>query len=303
LIAFLCIPALWLIYLFSGGVTLQSILAQNQTAPSIDLQTALDVLQTHHGIEFFILAALSAILGLARRARVTFLMLGWLAALAAMALTLRAPLLGELVPLSLVALMAFLPAAMLIGDAAQWAYERLGHRVIARSESDEAISVANSRLLRPFRARNDIMVMVWVALIGCISILGARDMVNIANPATILFTRADERAMDWINANIPRDASAKFLVNSFNWVGNAFVPSDGGGWIPFFTGNPVEYLNALSSQGDSESVLAQWIKTHQINYIYLGSRAGTLGASEFLAHPKNFTLVYDRESVKIFQIR
>jgi len=277
-ISFVFIPVLWLIYLFAGGVTPQSILAQNQAAPSIDLQTAFDVIFTHHGVEFLILATLSAILGLARRSRVAFLMLGWVAALSAMALTLRAPILGELVPPSLIVLMAFLPAAILIGDAARFAYERSGapHRFVHAA--------------------------IWVALIGCVSILGARDMVNLANPATILFTRADDRAMEWIGANVPRHRSAKFLVNSFNWVGTTFVPSDGGGWIPFFTSHPIEYLDA-AAKDDSEFARRQWMAEHQIKYIYLAPRAGTLGAAEFIAQPENFSLVYDSAGVKIFQIR
>lgn len=274
-ISFLIIPLLWLGYLFSHGVTPQSIFAQNQTAPSIDLQTALDVLQTHHGIMFFVLAAVSAILGVARRARVTLLMLGWLAGMAAVALTLRAPIFGELVPLSLVPLMAFLPAAILIGDAAQFAFERLQAR-------DRIVPAA-----------------AGVALIVIVSFLGARDMINLANPATVLFTRADENAMKWIGANVP--PHSKFLVNSFNWVGATYVPSDGGGWIPYFTGNPVEYLGA--DNGDSQSNLVQWMIARKPNYVYLGTRAGTLSAVELFAHPELFSLVYNDSGINIFRIK
>lgn len=275
--SFLIIPALWLIYLFSHGVTPQSILAQNQAAPSIDLQTALDVLQTHHGIEFFILAAISAILGLVRRSRVTFLMVGWLAALAALALTLSTPILGELVPLSLVALMAFLPAAVLIGDAAQFAYER-------------------------WRAPNRIVhAAVWIALVGCISLLAARDMINIANPTTILFTRADEDAMGWIRAHVPPQST--FLVNSFNWVGTTYVPSDGGGWIPYFSDNSIVYLDGSASQIDSESARMQWIAGQKLDYVYLGTRAGTLSAAELFSHSEIFSLVYYDSGIRIFRIK
>ncbi len=126
-------------------------------------------------------------------------------------------------------------------------------------------------------------------------------MVSIANPATILFTRADDNAIRWINANVP--PQSKFLVNSFNWYGTAFTPSDGGGWIPYFTDNSAEYLDASAMKGDSESILLRWIESHEINYAYVGTRAGILRPSDFLAHPERFELIYNKEGVRIFQIR
>jgi hypothetical protein len=266
---------IWLGLLLSSGVTLPAILAENLQQPSIDLETAIDVAFTHHGLEMWLLAAHSLIVGIARRSRAAILVLGWTVLLTAFALI--PPVFGALVPSSMIVLMAFLPASILIGDGAQWAYESLAS------------------------PQRSVRAIVGVSAMACISLIGARDMVSIANPATVLFTGADESAMQWINANLP--PRSKFLVNSFNWYGAAFVPSDGGGWIPFYTDNSIEYLDASSMRRDSESVLSRWIDAHKIDYIYFGPHSGVLYPSDFLSHPERFSVIYDREGIRIFQSR
>jgi hypothetical protein len=266
---------IWLAALFLNGVTLPSIIAENLQQPSIDLQTAIDVAATHHGPELWLLAAVSVVVGIIRRSRATILMLGWLVILTAIALI--PPVIGELVPPSMIILMAFLPASILIGDAAQWAYERSG------------------------TPRRSVHAAVWVATLASISLIGARDMVSITNPATVLFTPADRRAMQWINANLPGHST--FLINSFNWTGAAYMPSDGGGWIPYFTDDAVAYLDASTLMSDSESRLYDWISARDIRYIYLGIRSGVLHPSDFLSHPERFSMIYNRDGIRIFKFR
>jgi hypothetical protein len=258
-----------------NGVGWQRILAQNLQQPSIDVPIAIGVALTHHGPELWWLAAVSAVVGILRRSRVSILMLGWYPAVAAIALI--PPIIGDLVPPSMVLLMAFLPTSILIGAAAQWAYARLKspHRVVRAT--------------------------AWAAALISVSLIGARDMVSVVNPATVLFTRADANAMQWINANVPSHST--FLVNSFNWTGNMFLPSDAGGWIPYFTDNAVEYPETSVLKSDSESKLLAWIGSHKINYLYFGRRAGILQSADFLDNPERFSAVYNREGVKIFQIR
>lgn len=270
LVAFLWLGALW-----ANGLGFEKIIAQNKSQPSIDLSTAMDVAVAHHGPELWFLAALAVVVGIARRSHVTFLMLGWFIAVGI--ITLFPPVIGELVPPSLVVLMVFLPAALVVGDAAQLAYERWS---------------APNRIVR---------AVAWAVTLVSISLIGAQDMVSVANPATILFTPADENAMQWIKVNVP--VHSRFLVNSFNWVGPAFVPSDGGGWIPYFTDNSTEYIKASAMKSASESTLLRWIESQKINYIYLGTRAGILYSTDFLSQPERFALIYNREGVRIFRAK
>ncbi len=144
----LLVAILWLGALWANGLGLDKIIAQNKSQPSIDLPTAIDVAVTHHGPELWFLAALAIVVGIARRSRVAFLTLAWFIAVGAIALI--PPVIGKLGPPSLVVLMAFLPAALVVGDAAQLAYERLA---------------ASHQIVR---------AAVWIATLVNISLIGAR---------------------------------------------------------------------------------------------------------------------------------
>jgi hypothetical protein len=258
--------ALWFGALIMHGSTFQSILALNDAAPVIDLGTAQAVMSSHHGIELLVLALMGLIVGFLRRTFVATIFSSWYIVLAL--ISIAAQILGGrpyLEP-SLVVLMGFLPIALFVGELAQ---------------------IGTSR----------IPTLASIALIALVGMAGVRDMVNVVNPTTILYFDADQHAMEWIKSSTPYDA--KFLINSFAWFDSTFVPADGGAWIPTFTGRSIDYF---SGESNAEEI-AQWMNARQISFVYLGRRAGSLTNSDFLFQPEAFNLIYNREGVRIYQLR
>jgi len=172
-----------------------------------------------------------------------------------------------------VVLLGFFPAALLVGELARVLYRQ------------------TCKVFGNFGS------LAWVSVGLLVSLLGAREMLSIVNPTTILFTRADERAMAWIQANTPSDA--RFLVNSFAWLPSTYIPADGGSWIPYTTHRAIVF----PENSIVPDALAQWIDAQHIAYIYLGRRAGVLYARDFADAPERYTLVYEGEGVRIWRVR
>jgi len=258
---------LWLTALFAEGVQWQTILAQNAAAPSIDFATALAVSLSHHGPVLWIMAFFGLSVGLARRSKVALIALVWYISLGLIAATLQSA-----IGVSLVVLMGFLPAALLVGDLV---------RTLISWEKRVSVRFA----------------ALWIAGGVIVSIIGARDMMSLVNPATVLFTDADQRATEWIKRSTL--TTDRFLVNSFAWFDLTFVPSDGGGWIPVLTDRAVVFIPHAINDGDAVS---QWIRSQPVQYIYLGRRSGILKASFFEHQPERYTLVYKADGIRIFRV-
>jgi len=72
-------------------------------------------------------------------------------------------------------------------------------------------------------------------LIGAaLSVGGAWQNARAVNPETILATRSDLEALEWIKTHTPEDA--RFFVNTTNWGFDVYRGVDGGGWILPITG-------------------------------------------------------------------
>ena len=258
------IGALWLAALGTDHALSQDIGGSIALVMGIDLATALTVLRSHYGILVGALTAIGGIVALARRTRRALIVVGWFGALLALAALQLYVVNAEILLLPFVILMGFFPAALLIGELAQILY-----------------------------ARMQVVGLLVVLLAG---LFGAREMLTIVNPTTILFTRADERALVWLAANTPNDA--RVLVNSFAWYPTVYVPSDGGGWIPYFTNRAIVFAgNALAPDAR-----ARWLEQQQITYVYVGRRAGIWRARDFADAPERYTLVYAEEGVRIFRV-
>ena len=74
-----------------------------------------------------------------------------------------------------------------------------------------------------------------ILLIGAVlSVGGAWQNARAVNPETILATRSDLEALEWIKTHTPEDA--RFFVNTTNWGFDVYRGVDGGGWILPITG-------------------------------------------------------------------
>ena len=238
----------------------------------VTLSTAVSISLTHHGPLLLALAALGVIVALVQRRRGARLALAWFGALAGVSLFG-----AEFLPLPFIVLIGFIPVSMLVGELIDFLYTKTA-------------------------ARTKPAAVVWGATLFIVSVLGARDMISVINPATILFTGADQNAMGWIEQHTPRDS--KFLVNSDIWFGSDFSPSDGGVWIPFVAGRAIDYVTspAATESADVET-LARWLDAHQVDFVYLSTKVGVLRENDFACVPDRYTRVYDQDGVAIFQVQ
>jgi hypothetical protein len=64
------------------------------------------------------------------------------------------------------------------------------------------------------------------AIIGVVAILGARQLISIINPITVLSRSADLPAIEWVKANLPQDET--IVINPFSWGYGIYAGADGG---------------------------------------------------------------------------
>jgi hypothetical protein len=129
-------------------------------------------------------------------------------------------------------------------------------------------------------------------LLACMLLIGMDNIIGIVNPITILSGPDDQPAYAWIQANTLPDSV--FLVPSVEWS-SLYLPSDGGGWIPAFTGRRIITPASQTDYADLPSFMAE----HPSNYLYLGQGTGAAGQSVLRNLQNQCTLVYQVGEVKI----
>ena len=207
---------------------------------------------------------------------------------------------------------AYIPAGLFIGASLGW--------ITIQASNFDTQKSPNLRL-------GQIGLLVFTLLIG---LWGARQRLYDFNPmGSVLFTRSDQRAIDWIKENTPE--KARFLVNAFfaygNWV---VVGSDGGWWLPLLatrstTLPPINYgnengptedyrkwVNQLQIEIDQKGIdhphVISMLNERSVEYVYIGQRQGQvnnpgnfLDPDVMLASP-NFTLLYHQDHIYIFKL-
>ncbi len=173
------------------------------------------------------LTSISAVWGLLRRNRLVMLMLAWFMILLAIGLAYVTGVhFLEVTNMGAVLIMWYLPIALIIGAAA----EELNKWLAARQHTWAAFAILGIALLAGF--------------------VGSHSEVMKVEDYRYFMTSADEAAMNWIRVNTPPDA--RFAVNTFYWRPHAEIGTDGGYWIPYFTGRQTTASTMLSSEGTPE---------------------------------------------------
>lgn len=145
-----------------------------------------------------------------------------------------------------------------------------------------------------------------------VMIMGARKIIPIINPTTVLFRQPDYEALDWIQNNIPTDEI--IAINPFAWGFGMYAGDDGGYWISPLTKHlsiPPPALYGLSptlsrfvaqtsrkliSSSDDVDDLYLYLKENNINYIFIGTKGGVLSPKMFNDSPLFNTIFNSRES-------
>ena len=183
---------------------------------------------------FLWLAVISLAIGLIRKGREFILvLLAWIILLLAEGFLYKTnnPIL-TFTNLSAVLIMLYLPISLAIGVMAQ---------------------TLVGWVPRPVRNIAEIGVLVLILVGG---VWGATQRVKMIEPWRQLMTVDDEKAMLWIKENTPEDAV--FAVNLEPWIPNLPIGTDGGYWIPYYTGRKTTAGTMLSGFGGDLVLRQDW---------------------------------------------
>jgi hypothetical protein len=143
--------------------------------------------------------------------------------------------------------------------------------------------------------------------------------ISVSNPATVLATSDDARALDWIEQHLPDQAV--FLVNGWEWLNGTWAGSDGGIWIWPLTGRQTtlptldyafqsewgrevsgfnERVASISEAGAPETL--SLLRDAGVTHVYIGAKGGTLRPEMFSEDP-NYRLLYTNGAAWIFGVQ
>jgi len=174
---------------------------------------------------FLWLALISLVVGLIKKPReFTLVVLSWVVLLLVEGFSylLNIPLLA-FTNLSAILIMLYLPIGLLVGVMAQ---SLVGW------------------VPRPLKIVGELVLLTVILAVG---IWGATLRVKQIEPFRQFMTVDDEKAMVWIKENTPEDAV--FAVNLEPWIPNLPIGTDGGYWIPYYTGRKTTAGMMLSGFG------------------------------------------------------
>lgn len=244
------------------------------------------------------LTALSAVWGVLRRNRLVILMLLWVVSLLALGLAYLTGLhLLEVTNMGAVLIMLYLPIALIIGAATEELNTWLAARHYAWSRS----------------------AILAVALLA--GFVGSHTEVMKVEEYRYFMTPADEAAMNWILANTPPDA--RFAINTYFWHPRSALGTDGGYWIPYFTGRQTTAGSMLTDEGTPEysaeiyqmskaaeklaedSTALDELRALGVDYVYIGPQGNFNGPAlkpTRLSKEPGVERVYQQDGVTILRI-
>jgi hypothetical protein len=213
----------------------------------------------------YALALLALVVGLIYKSKLSLAMLLWLACLWGIGNAYRLGLHWlSFINYTGIMIMFYLPLSVLIGEGA------------------EILMSHFSIFQQPVVLKTGLEALILFSVIfGFIRSGSIDDFRYFLSPADI-------EAMSWIEANTPKDAV--FAINTYMWLGNAPHGTDGGYWIPFFTGRRTTTGTMIANQGPENfnNQIINWSRAEEdvavnsndhsvyelcqqgVNYIYIG---------------------------------
>ncbi|MDR3576628.1 MAG: hypothetical protein P4L50_22400 [Anaerolineaceae bacterium] len=194
-----------------------------------------------------------------------------------------------------VAIILFLPAALLVSELLMAAYDVLAKK------------------LNPLAAKLTLALAI-VGLVGW----GLIETADVLNTGTILATQADLSAIQWIQENTPQQAH--FFINAALWQTGSYRGVDGGYWLETLAGRrtlvpPAMYgwgarpeINQVNAWARRASSLAGctddfWalIKETGSQYVYVKQGVGKLQPDQLNAC-SGLTVIYRKQGVFIYEV-
>lgn len=183
------------------------------------------------------------------------------------------------------------------------------------------LGMAGDGLLRLPIFKHKAVQTGFLSVLVILGIIAGRQRLNDIEPYRFFVTPADLEAMDWIRVNTRPDDL--FAINTFMWVQDSPHGTDGGYWIPYFTGRKTTTGTMLYGLGDAEyikeivslSKLVTNLETNPatveelsqkgVDYIYLGAKGAFDGRGLdpiLITQSPDAQLVYSKDNVEIFKL-
>ncbi|MCW5850345.1 MAG: hypothetical protein KIT87_09715 [Anaerolineae bacterium] len=169
----------------------------------------------------------------------------------------------------------------------------------------------------PRAAQRVVNGLAGVVLIA-VALYTADGMLGVVNPVTVLVTRDDVRAAEWLRANTP--PTARFLINARAWQEGSYAATDGGGWLPIladravtlppvsyaYAGTPsildrVIHIGSATAQATRVEDVLPLIAEEGVTHVYIGAKGGALRPDMFLGRP-DFRQLYSNGAVWVFEV-
>lgn len=306
----------WFVIIYSGK--LFSILQNQITTPPEELDQVIVSynqvadLTAYLPIYLWAAVAVVTIWAVARRAKEALSIVVWFVLLVLLANPAWLGLPGTgIVNNFAVVLAVYIPAALLVGFGGSW-----------------LIAWVRSRFRLSFRNG---LEWVPIGLILMLAVAGAGYQLSLVRPvAHALVTRSDLYAYSWMREHLP--PGAVFHVNMYPAQGGITVAgSDGGWWIPYFTGNettlpPYVMMSEITKPRDlrmnllalqqqvagadfSDPGILRTFEQLGITHVYIGQRNGAVGSQGdnmdpyMLNNSDFFRLIFHYDHVWIFEVQ
>jgi hypothetical protein len=195
-------------------------------------------------------------------------------------------------------LILFIPLANLSASLLVWIFDLL---------------IAKVKIKKTYLA---VALVLLLAFVGW----GGWNNIDAINEETILVTKSDLAALDWVKRHTPADA--RFFVNTTAWGYGMYRGTDGGGWLLPTTGRwslaptifypfGADTLTAETWQDwskrasivtDCQTDFWELVEEADLNYVYVREGAGGLRDQELLACDR-LRKLYDNGDVSIWLIQ
>jgi hypothetical protein len=310
-------PGLWPAlnaYLTLATAKSPPLLTASQIAESRQLYfttTIGDILALSGQNWLLVVALAAAAVGVWKWNKLTLLSLLWLGLLCLLGSTYWLGIQRlNIVNLSGVAIMFYLPIALLIGAGFQPVLDWL------EAQANRWQTRRPHALFKPDR------LQAWAAAVFVLAALpAAQQRIQAIEPFRYFVTPADVEAFAWINEHLPEDA--RFAINTTFWLPNVPHGTDAGYWIPYFTDrkitaapailgladpayqNQIIQLARLASTIVHDPLALSELYKLGVHYIYIGAKGNYTESNLEIAalqEQRQVKLLYAQADVAIFEI-